>query len=163
TPFAIASNTQTISAGSSVTALGNQQIIAEANDGTTTKYDKIKIFVSPASSPIVALPAGVKDGINYEPGDTSVTLVLRAPGKNLVTVIGDFNNWTQNVNHILNKTPDGKFFWTRVHPLTPGVEYAFQYVVDGSIKIADPYSEKILDPGNDQFISSATYPGLKPY
>jgi len=146
-----------------VTAIGNQQLVVEANDGTTTKRDTINIFVSPPGSPVAPLPSGVKDGINYEPGDTSVTLVLRAPGKNKVTLIGDFNNWIQNINHILNKTPDGKFFWIRLRPLTPGTEYAYQYIVDDSIKIADPYTEKVLDPFNDPFISSATYPNLKPY
>lgn len=160
---ASATNTQTITASSVVAAIGNQQIIAEANDGTTTKYDTLNVFVSPSSSPVVALPAGVRDGINYEAGDTSVTLVLRAPNKNLVTVIGDFNNWTQTANFIMNKTPDGKFFWLRIHPLTPGTEYAYQYMVDNSLKIADPYAEKILDPFNDPSISSATYPGLKSY
>jgi 1,4-alpha-glucan branching enzyme len=105
----------------------------------------------------------VRDGINYEPGDTSVTLVLRAPGKNLVSVIGEFNSWTQTSRFIMNKTPDGNFFWLRIHPLTPGIEYAYQYVVDNTIKIADPYTEKILDPFHDQFITSATFPNLKPY
>lgn len=163
TPFATLSNTQTLTAGSTVTAIGNQRIIAEANDGTTTTYDTLDIFVAPASAPVAALPAGVRDGINYEPGDTSVTLVLRAPGKNLVTVIGEFNNWTQGAGYIMNKTPDGKFFWIRLHPLVPGVEYAYQYMVDNTLKIADPYAEKILDAGNDPFITPATYPNLKPY
>jgi 1,4-alpha-glucan branching enzyme len=163
TVIASQTNTQTVSGNSTVTAIGNQQIVAEANDGTTTKYDTLNIFVSPASSPVAALPGGVRDGINYEPGDTSVTLVLRAPGKNKVTVIGDFNSWTQNTNFVMNKTPDGKFFWLRLHPLTAGTEYGYQYIVDDTIKIADPYAEKILDPSNDQFISSTTYPNLKPY
>lgn len=163
TVIASATNVQTLSGNSTVTAIGNQQIVAEANDGTTTKYDTMNIFVSPSGSPVAALPPGVQDGINYEPGDTSVTLVLRAPGKNKVTLIGDFNNWLQNANHILNKTPDGKFFWIRLHPLTPGVEYAYQYVVDDNIRIADPYTEKILDPNNDQFVTTSTYPNLKPY
>lgn len=160
--IANASNVQTITGNSTVTAVGNQQIVAEANDGTTTKYDTLNIFVS-SSSPIAALPAGVADGINYEAGDTSATLVLRAPGKNKALVIGDFNSWIPNTNYIMNKTPDGKFFWLRIHPLTAGTEYAYQYVVDDTIKIADPYTEKILDPSNDQFISSATYPNLKAY
>lgn len=163
TMIASSNGVQALTGSSTVTAEGNQQLVAEANDGIATKYDTMNIFVSPASSPVAALPAGVKDGINYEPGDTSVTLVLRAPGKNKVTLIGDFNNWIQNVNHILNKTPDGKYFWIRLHPLTPATEYAYQYIVDDTIKIADPYAEKILDPFNDQFISSSTYPNLKPY
>lgn len=158
-----ASGVQTISGNSTVTSDGNQQIVAEANDGTSTKYDTLNIFVSPSASPTVALPSGERDGINYEAGDTSVTLVLRAPGKNKATVIGDFNNWIQNTSYLMNKTPDGKFFWLRIHPLTAGTEYAYQYIVDDTIKIADPYAEKILDPSNDQYISSSTYPNLKPY
>lgn len=162
TPFATASNVLILTATSTVLATGNQQIVAEANDGTTVKYDTLNIFVS-GGTPIANLPAGVRDGINYEPGDTSVTLVLRAPGKNSVSVIGDFNNWNQTTGTIMNKTPDGKFFWLRLHPLTPGIEYAYQYLVDNSIKIADPYTEKILDPNNDQYIPSTVYPNLKAY
>ncbi|MEP6926232.1 MAG: alpha-amylase family glycosyl hydrolase, partial [Ginsengibacter sp.] len=56
------------------------------------------------------------------------------------------------------------FYWTlHITGLTSGTEYSYQYLVDGVLKIADAYSEKILDPANDQFISSSTYPGLKPY
>jgi 1,4-alpha-glucan branching enzyme len=161
--IASATNVQTLSGNSSVAAVGNQQLVAEANDGTTTKFDTLNIFVSPATSPTAALPSGVKDGINYEQGDTSVVLVLRAPGKNKATVIGDFNNWVQNTNYIMNKTPDGKFFWLRIHPLTAGSEYGYQYLVDDTVKIADPYTEKILDPNNDKDIAAATYPNLKSY
>jgi len=154
---------QTLSASSTVTAYGNQQLIAEANDGTTTTRDTVNIFVSPAASPVAALPAGVRDGINYEPGDTSATLVLRAPGKTRAFVIGDFTGWQQTIGGLMNKTADGKFFWLRIHPLTAGTEYGYQFVVDDTLKVADPYTEKILDPSNDGSITSATYPNLKPY
>ncbi|RYF83583.1 MAG: T9SS type A sorting domain-containing protein, partial [Chitinophagaceae bacterium] len=56
-----------------------------------------------------------------------------------------------------------RFFWITLNGLTPGTEYAYQYFVDGSLKIADPYAEKILDPGNDPAIPATTYPNLKPY
>ncbi len=58
---------------------------------------------------------------------------------------------------------DGDYFWLDIPNLTPGKEYPFQYLVDGQLRIADPYTEKILDPDNDKFISSTTYPGLIPY
>ena len=35
--------------------------------------------------------------------------------------------------------------------------------MDNTIKIADPYTQKILDQDNDQFITSVTYLNLKPY
>ena len=44
----------------------------------------------------------------------------------------------------MNKTPDGNYWWLRITGLTPGTEYAFQYLVDGTLKIADPYAEKSL-------------------
>jgi 1,4-alpha-glucan branching enzyme len=155
-------NADSIYANPVITAAGAQQIIATANNGTTTVSDTINFFVSsPATT--APLPAGTADGINYEPGDTSAVLVLRAPGKKTVNVIGDFNNWTQQSAYQMNKTPDGKFFWLRITGLTPATEYAYQYYVDGTLTIADPYSQKILDPANDQYIPATTYPNLKAY
>jgi glycosidase len=109
------------------------------------------------------LPPGVVDGINYEPGDTSAILVLYAPGKSSIYVIGDFNNWTQSSDYLMNVTPDGNRFWKGITHLTPGFEYAYQYLIDGTLRVADYNTEKILDPVNDQFIPASTYPNLKPY
>ncbi|MCL2103683.1 MAG: alpha-amylase family glycosyl hydrolase, partial [Kiritimatiellaeota bacterium] len=47
--------------------------------------------------------------------------------------------------------------------LTPQEEYAYQYYIDGELYIADPYTEKVLDPMHDRWISPETYPNLKPY
>lgn len=112
---------------------------------------------------IVALPAGVKEGINYSSDCSAATLVLYAPNKSFVDLIGDFNNWQSTPAYQMNKTPDGNYYWLTLSGLTAGTEYAFNYQVDDSIFVADPYTEKVLDPYNDPFISSTTYPGLKPY
>ncbi len=159
-----ASNVTTISANPVLNTAGNQLIKTEATAGAATKSDSFQFYI-PAPVNIAALPAGVRDGINYEAGNTSVVLVLNAPGKNRVSVIGEFpgSNWTEQISYQMNKTPDGNYWWLRITGLTPGTEYAFQYLVDGSLKVGDPYAEKILDPFNDGSISAATYPGLKPY
>ena len=157
-------NVSTISANPTLNTAGNQTIVAEATQFGTTRTDTLRFFV--ASAPVVApLPAGVRDGINYEAGNTSVVLVLNAPGKNRVSVIGDFpgSNWIEQTNYVMNKTPDGNHWWLRITGLTPGQEYSFQYLVDGTLKVGDPYAEKILDPFNDGFITAATYPGIKSY
>lgn len=160
-----ANGVSTISASPVITTAGTQELIAEAVAGAVTKRDTVRFFVGPSSPNIVALPAGVQDGINYEPGDTSITFVLYAPGKNRVSVIGEFpgSNWLEQVQYLMNKTPDGNRWWVRVTGLTPGTEYAFQYLVNGNLKVTDPYCEKILDPWNDGFISNTTYPNLKAY
>ncbi len=151
-----------LSADAVITAAGTQTIIAEATDGTVTSRDTVSFLVTSGVT-VAALPSGLKDGINYEPGDTSVSLVLYAPGKNRVSVIGDFNNWTETLASQMNRTPDGNRFWLRITGLTAGTEYAYQYLVDGTLHIADYYTEKVLDPNNDKYIPATTYPNLKAY
>lgn len=163
TVIGTAANATTITATATVAALGQQQLVVEATEGSLTKYDTVNVFAAPASSPVAALPVGLRDGINYSADATTATLVLYAPEKNIVTVVGDFNNWTEGTAYIMNKTPDGSRFWLRLTGLTAGTEYGFQYVVDNSIRVADPYVQKVLDPWNDGFIPATTYPGLKQY
>jgi len=141
---------------------GFYNVVVTATAGNETATTQFQYTVGTISSPLAPLPAGVREGINYEADQIAATLVLYAPGKNLVTVIGDFNNWTESNAAIMNKTADGKF-WIRLTGLTPGTEYAYQYKVDNSLKIADPYTQKVLDPAHDGFITAATYPNLKPY
>ena len=153
-----------ISANPVFTVAGNNVFIAEANDGISIARDTFTLFVTGGIT-VAPLPAGVRDGINYEPGDTSVTLVLYAPSKNRVSVIGEFpmNNWVEQPRYQMNKSPDGNYWWLRITGLTPGTEYAYQYLVEGTLKIADPYTEKILDSYNDGAIPSGTYPNLRSY
>ncbi len=163
-PIQDINNVNTISANPTLTTVGQQTIIAQATLAAISRSDTLRFFVSPA--PVIApLPAGVRDGINYEAGNTSVVLVLYAPNKARVSVIGEFPGaaWTEQINYIMNKTPDGNYWWLRITGLTPGTEYAFQYLVDGNLKVGEPYAEKILDQSNDGFITPATYPSLKPY
>jgi len=146
-----------------ITAVGVQTIVSEVTDGVNTATDTVKFLVA-GNVNIAALPAGItKDGIYYEADPTAVTLVLYAPGKTTISVLGDFNNWTETLIHQMNKTPDGKYFWLRITGLTSGQEYAYQYLIDGTLKVADYNAEKVLDPWNDQYISTSTYPNLKPY
>ncbi len=145
-----------------ISRAGYQNITLYASDGALNVVDTLNFFVS-EPTPVLPLPAGVRDGINYEPGDTSVTLVLYAPGKKDVYVLGDFNDWVLQGKYQMAKTPDGNRFWLRITGLTPGMEYAYQYLVDGNLRIADYYAEKILDPNDDPFIPAETYPSLKPY
>ncbi|HUF07842.1 MAG TPA: alpha-amylase family glycosyl hydrolase [Rhodothermales bacterium] len=111
-------------------------------------------------------PPGTADGVSFaDAGPTVVTFSLFAPGKQFVHLIGDFNDWELSDEYVMNRdsvNADSVYFWLTVDGLSHGVEYAFQYLVDGSIAVADPYSEKLLDPAHDTELGSV-YPGLKPY
>ncbi len=140
---------------------GGHTVILEADDGTNTAVDSFKYIVNPSVN-TANQPAGTLPGLN-EINNTTLRLSLYAPFKDYVYVIGDFNDWTPDVNYFMNRSTDGNTWWLDITGLTPGQEYAFQYFVDGEIRVADPYSEKILDQYSDGGISDDTYPDLKPY
>lgn len=141
-------------------------------------------------------PSWTKPGINYHAGDpTKATLVLHAPTytrylkgngtvsgtnatmpKNVVYVMGDFNNWTASEAYKMYRDRDGwdgtsdadndndhgDYWWIELSGLIPGQEYVFQYLIDGALQVADPYTRKVSDP-DDWQISNAIYPNLIPY
>jgi 1,4-alpha-glucan branching enzyme len=141
---------------------GKKRIRAVATDSNNAV--KVDSFYYVVNSPnvVAAVPAGIKDGINYT-GNSSVTLSLYAPDKSNVYVLGDFNNWEADPKYMMKKTSDNKRYWLEIDSLTEKKEYIFQYLVDGSLRIADPYTEKVSDPWNDSYIDSNTYPGLISY
>jgi glycosidase len=156
--------TNTITGNTTIAQAGTQQFIAELTVGPNTYKDTTSFYI-PVANVVEALPVGVQEGINYHAGCDSVTLVLYAPAKQYVVVLGDFEtgSWVPQSKYQMKKTPDNNYYWLTIKNITPGTEYSFQYLVDNVINVADPYSEKILDPWNDQYIPQATYPNLKPY
>lgn len=122
------------------------------------------VMVNPAPRSL-RYPSGTVDGINVN-DNSSVTLSLFAPKKEFVYVLGDFNDWKVDTTYFMNRyivSPDSVRFWLTIDGLDASTEYAYQYLVDGTLRTADPYTEKILDPWNDQYIPAKTYPNLKPY
>jgi len=109
-----------------------------------------------------APPLGTKDGINYI-NDSTVILQFFAPNKGFAYLICDLNNWELDSAYQMNKSTDGNRFWIKLTGLTPQKEYRFQYFVDNSINIADPYSDKVLDRWNDPGINAIIYPNLISY
>lgn len=142
---------------------GTQWIKVTAKQEAQTVSDSVSIFVRGAV-PVAELPAGMINGINYISNNT-VTLVLHDPPalKQYVFVIGDFNNWMAHEDYYMNRTPDGTRYWLTINNLEAGKEYIYQYFIDSELRLADPYSQKIIDPWNDKWIPSSTYPNLIQY
>ncbi len=143
------------------TAPNDYKVVASATAAGQTVYDTMMVNV-PAAVVTQARPTGAKNGINYN-SSTSATLVLHAPNKNRVFLIGDFNDWTQLNTYQLKK--DGEYWWITIDGLTPGELYGFQYLIDGNIRISDPYTTLVLDPWNDPWINEyhQRFPNLKLY
>ncbi len=140
---------------------GRHWIIAKAVKGSSVVYDSVYYYVNRPVN-VEALPAGVRDGINYI-NDSTVVLCLYAPHKKHVFAIGDFSNWEVGDKWAMNITPDSNRFWIKITGLIPRKEYIFQYLIDGTIRIGDPYADQVSDPWNDQYISQKTYPNLIKY
>ena len=139
---------------------GTVDVVLEATDGTET-VSKGFTYVLRTPSEVASRPPGTRRGINYFADDeTRAILCLEAPTNLSGYVIGDFTDWKIDSNFKLKQ--DGDFFWIEITGLTPGTEYAFRYLIDETIYIADPYSDKILDP-DDRFIDENIYPGLKTF
>ena len=155
-----AANATTISGSATPTQTGRNVLRLTAGTGATAVSDSVILVVRPTVT-VAALPAGAKEGVTYLPGGTSVILALTAPNKQFVYALGEFNNFQTTTSGFMNKTPDGKQWWVQLNDLTPGQEYAYQYLVDGTLRVADPYTEKVLDPSNVRFIPAVTYPGLR--
>lgn len=154
-------NDSVISYTTTAVTAGNRKMVVAATFSGNTKYDTLTYVVF-GGTPIANLPSGVKPGINYN-GPTSVTLCLIAPYKNFIYVIGDFTNWNPDAATLMNHTPDNKYFWVTINGLQANIEYAYQFYIDGSLKVADSYCEKILDPNNDKYIPASVYPNIKDY
>lgn len=146
-----------------ITASGEGQCFVKASAYADNEVvvDSFMFYIRPPIT-VEALPEGITDGINYI-NDSTVILTLFAPYKDHVFVIGELNAWNLGAENYMKRTPDGQRYWVQISGLEIGTEYAYQYLIDNSLRIADPYTDKVLDPWNDSYISSTTYPDLKPY
>lgn len=150
------------------TSLSEQVILPDAGDywlridatqNTTVQRDSVYVCIRETTLQ-ENQPAGLQAGINYI-DDQTATLVVYAPAKQHIFVTGDFNNWFPQNSYQMKK--DGHYFWLRLENLVPKKEYVFQYLIDGQIKVADIYTEKVSDPYDDKYISATIYPNLIAY
>ena len=158
------------SAANSTTIMTDHTVI---NDGqvhtisfkAATMDEDVEVTYNYLVPPVVTqapVPAGNRNGINYDTNGGTATLVLEAPNKSSVFVIGDFNNWQIDNDYFMNQ--DGERFWITLDLLDPNELYRFQYLIDGDLRIADPYAERISSPFDDgQIIDENRYPGLEVY
>ena len=129
--------------------------------------DKFKPF-QPGETVSQPMPAGCKYGINAE--NNQITFVLhdkdtRGEHKDYAFIMGDFNDWTlsnDDKSQMYRDDANG-CWWITVTGLDPDKEYRYQYHIgdrstkegepDQVVRISDPFSEKILDPGSDPWIN----------
>ena len=128
---------------------------AGKNNTTTTTTTNSGYNMSNAE-----IPNQASDGVTFINNGTSAIFNLFAPGKTSVSVIGDFNNWTPTA---MKKTSDGSRWYVQVDNLNPTTTYSYQYFIDNTIKVADPYTQLVLDPANDPAIPASVFANMPAY
>jgi 1,4-alpha-glucan branching enzyme len=139
-----------------------------ATDNASHKDSILFVIFKNPTIKNLPLPSGNQIGINYGSDPTKVTLAFYAPKKSFVYVIGEFgkNDWKVDETYFMNRyevKTDSVIWWATISNLESGKEYAYQFLVDGNLRIYDPYTEKILDEESDKYIPTTVYPNLKAY
>lgn len=158
TVIASASNAKELTHSITVNTEGVHTVVFKAVSGTSVDSSSFSYVVSPQVITENS-PAGMELGANLIAKDTAV-LILQAPNKQSVYVLGSFNDYKIDHKYLMKRSVDGKTWWLKLSGLTEGQTYTYQYLVDGTILIADPLSTLILDKANDGFIPAVTFPNL---
>lgn len=97
--------------------------------------------------------------------DGSVTFCFGAPDKKSVIIAGAWNDYTVDDNGLMYyQDVDGiRYFWKTIEGLENDKQYGYFFVVDGMVRVSDPYARLVLDPWNDKYILTDVYPDLPPY
>lgn len=158
---ASATNSTTLSHSITVALPAQHELVVVAEDGTGQASDTLFYTVN-GPVEVVNPPGFMLDGLNYI-DDNTVILQLHAPAKDFIYVIGDFNNWMASPDYYMHLADDLETWWVQIDNLEAGEAYAFQYWIDGELRLADPCSKLILDPNNDSSLPALVYPDPHPY
>lgn len=156
-----ADNVTTITVPYTFTDRGNYTVVAKGVKGSETRTVEI-VYCYPQPSVQANYPGGKPKQGAVRHSDGTVTFCLAAPQKSSVMLMpswDDFNAMDKNVMNYQDYEGN-RYFWTTVSGLDPDTQYLYYYLVDGTIKVGDPYAKLVLDPYNDKYISSDVYPGL---
>ena len=143
---------------------GNYEVKATATAGGETVTD-VKTYTYIEESKAENYPGGVPKMGPVKNADGSVTFCLGAPGKSNVMLIGAWNDYTADNKYMMKyQDVDGlRYFWVTVEGLDNTRQYGYYFLVDGSLKVGDPYARLVLDPWNDKYLTTDVYPDLPAY
>ena len=147
-----------------VETTGQYTITVKATAGSDIKEEVIEYLYLPAPKQ-VDYPGGTPIMGAVENADGSVTFCLGAPQKSTAIIIGSWDDYAPLAERVMNYQDynGNRYFWTTVEGLDRNEYYPYYYVVDGSIKVADPYAHLVLDCYNDKWIDKKVWPDMPKY
>jgi hypothetical protein len=145
-------------------ATGNYTVKATAKAGDET-VETTKEYCYASDSKEVAYPGGTPVMGPVKNADGSVTFCLGAPGKQNVIIVGEWNGYEVSNDYVMNYTDvnDLRYFWITVKGLENDRMYGYYFLIDGNLRVGDPYARLVLDPYNDKYLLTDVFPGLPAY
>lgn len=142
---------------------GNYRVVATAKAGEE-EVSTTENYCYADDSKEAIYPGTLKMG-PVKNDDGSVTFCLGAPEKKNVILVGAWNNYEISNDYVMNYTDVNgmRYFWVTVNDLDNDTMYGYYFLVDGSMRVGDPYARLVLDPYNDKYLSTDVFPGLPEY
>ncbi len=135
---------------SNINESNNYKLTATDNESGSNISREFNVVIKPSVSYENIPYDNLNDGLNFT--ENSVVFIFNAPGKEFVNIVGSFNQWEISNEFLMKYDDDRNRFWLEITGLDKKAYHSYQYLVDGSIYVADPYSPIILDSYNDSFV-----------
>ena len=138
---------------------------ATASNGTTSLSKELTVAY-PEPSVQAAYPGGRPKQGAVKNADGTVTFCIAAPGKSSVILVPSWDDY-QTLNKNVMKYHDYqgfRYFWiTTTEKLKDNEYYPYYYLVDGTIKVADPYAKLMLDCYSDKWLPTGCFENMPKY
>ena len=146
------------------TAGGSWTITGRAKAGTEIIEKTLEVSY-PLASPAATYPGGIPKMSAVKNNDGSVTFCLAAPGKSSAMIVGSWDEYRMLNDRVMSyQDYNGqRYFWITIKGLDNSTPYPYYYLIDGNIKVADPYAHLILDCYSDKWLRANVYPERPAY
>ena len=157
-------NGQSITASYTFATPGDYEVVATATaNGQSVTDTRSYCYVKESTQ--AEYPGGTPQMGPVANPDGSVTFCIGAPGKSSMLIVGAWNDYKIENEQVMNYTDvnNQRYFWITINGLANDRMYGYYFIVDGQTTVGDPYARLVLDPWNDQWISSDVFPNLPEY
>ena len=128
---------------------GQQHIQARIEANGQHAVRELIVFVE-GDVEVADLPEEInKNGVTIDRDKQEISFVLTVPDKSSVFLLGNFNDFQAMQDYAMKRTSDGNTWWITLKNLDFQKNYTYQFLIDGQLKIADPYARLVLDPNHD--------------
>lgn len=165
-PVKSASGVTTMTADYSFATPGDYKVIFTATTASgasaTEELDITRVNQTadqpyPGGTPVAGPVAGANGKVTFcIPTDARTQSVM---------LLGSWNGFAVTPGCVMNRQTVGSaaYFWLTVDGIDPTADNLYYFLIDGSVKVGDPYARLVLDPWNDQYIPSSVFPNLPAY